>query len=70
VRAQPRRGFLERLLMAAGDDDAVIGGQPRGDREADARGAAADQGRPCADGGLPGIRAPSGLVFGAVLGLA
>jgi len=28
--------------VAAGDDDAVVGGQPRGDREADAGRAAAD----------------------------
>jgi hypothetical protein len=68
--AEPRRGLLQRLGVPAGNDDAVVGGQPRGDREADAGRAAADQGGPCADGDLPGTCAPYGLVLGAVLGLA
>jgi hypothetical protein len=32
--------------MTPGDDHAVVGGQPRGDREADAGRAAVDQGSP------------------------
>jgi len=50
--------------VAAGDHDAVARREARGDREADAGGAAADQGSPYGNGGL------QGLVGDAVLGLA
>jgi hypothetical protein len=61
---QPGRRLLQRLAAAAADDNAVRRREARGDRVADAGGAAADQCGPYGDDRLPG------LVDGAVLGLA
>ena len=48
--AQPRRRRSPAPGAAAGDDDAVRRREARGDRVADAGGAAADQGGPTGDG--------------------